>query len=426
MPKEIISLEIGKCGHEIGTAFTNNIIQEWAVYNPLEIPTESERKSNESANPFLSDFKKILFSSSSSEIHQRSLYSSIISDIPEASHNWAKGYLQSGQSHGEEFLDKITTIAEQCESLDNFLLIHSIGGGLGSGLGSFLLNLLSDHFPEIFRINFSVLPENSYEVGPYNAVLAMKEMTEYADCVYQIDNQALLDIIKKNTEGNPEINASTNYITMNNIIASYLSDLTCSIRYQGLLGMSLKEISSNLVPFPNLQYVSAAKAPISSIINNIHDDKSLVQIFNEITDENSLIKLSSKNSVYLANALIFRGNATIYDIQANTNRLKNSHKMVGWNPENFKLALYNESPLHIPISALKLSNGNSINSYFSSLKQRFLKLHKKKSFISSYTQYMDSSLFSSSLSSLEELMERYTANTQQLEEPTFSRLKMIV
>jgi hypothetical protein len=36
--------------------------------------------------------------------------------------------------------------AEYCDSLEGFTLCHSIAGGTGSGMGSYLLELLSDHW----------------------------------------------------------------------------------------------------------------------------------------------------------------------------------------------------------------------------------------------------------------------------------------
>ena len=36
--------------------------------------------------------------------------------------------------------------AEYCDSLEGFTLCHSIAGGTGSGMGSYLLELLSDRF----------------------------------------------------------------------------------------------------------------------------------------------------------------------------------------------------------------------------------------------------------------------------------------
>ncbi len=38
--------------------------------------------------------------------------------------------------------------AEGSDSLEGFVLTHSIGGGTGSGLGSFLLEKLHERFPK--------------------------------------------------------------------------------------------------------------------------------------------------------------------------------------------------------------------------------------------------------------------------------------
>jgi len=38
--------------------------------------------------------------------------------------------------------------AEGSDSLEGFILTHSIGGGTGSGLGSFMLERLNDRFPK--------------------------------------------------------------------------------------------------------------------------------------------------------------------------------------------------------------------------------------------------------------------------------------
>jgi len=46
-------------------------------------------------------------------------------------------------------MDIIDREAEGSDSLDAFLIIHSIAGGTGSGTGSFFLEKLNDRFPKI-------------------------------------------------------------------------------------------------------------------------------------------------------------------------------------------------------------------------------------------------------------------------------------
>lgn len=51
----------------------------------------------------------------------------------------------------------------------------------------------------LFRFVTAVYPSSDDDVvtSPYNSVLAMHELTEKADCVLPIENQALVDIVNK-------------------------------------------------------------------------------------------------------------------------------------------------------------------------------------------------------------------------------------
>lgn len=66
------------------------------------------------------------------------------------------------------------------------MLLHSIAGGTGSGLGSFLLERLNDRFPKRIIQTYSIFPDNqadSVVVHPYNSLLSMRRLTEFADSV---------------------------------------------------------------------------------------------------------------------------------------------------------------------------------------------------------------------------------------------------
>ena len=52
---------------------------------------------------------------------------------------------------------------------------------------------------------------------------------------------------------------------MNNIIAHLLSNLTCSMRFEGTLNVDLNEITTNLVPFPDLKFLISSLAPLYSL-----------------------------------------------------------------------------------------------------------------------------------------------------------------
>lgn len=63
--------------------------------------------------------------------------------------------------------------------------------GTGSGLGTRVLGLLEEEFPEVCRIVTSIYPsaEDDVITSPYNSVLAMSALTEHADCVLPVENQ---------------------------------------------------------------------------------------------------------------------------------------------------------------------------------------------------------------------------------------------
>jgi len=67
------------------------------------------------------------------------------------------------------------------------MLLHSIAGGTGSGLGSFLLERLNDRFPKKLIQTYSVFPDTQNAgdvvVQPYNSLLALRRLTQNADSV---------------------------------------------------------------------------------------------------------------------------------------------------------------------------------------------------------------------------------------------------
>lgn len=77
------------------------------------------------------------------------------------------------------------------------MLTHSIAGGTGSGLGSFILERLNDKFPKKLIQTYSVFPnsqEGDVVVQPYNSLLTLKRLVNHADSVVVLDNSALARI----------------------------------------------------------------------------------------------------------------------------------------------------------------------------------------------------------------------------------------
>ena len=72
---------------------------------------------------------------------------------------WSKGY-SMGSKVEEDIMDMLDREADGSDSLEGFVLCHSIAGGTGSGLGSYLLERLNDHFPKKLISTYSVFPNH--------------------------------------------------------------------------------------------------------------------------------------------------------------------------------------------------------------------------------------------------------------------------
>ena len=59
---------------------------------------------------------------------------------------WAKGHYGCSELV-EPLLDVVRREAEKCGSLQGLEVLHAVGGGTGSGLGSLLLSKLAEEFP---------------------------------------------------------------------------------------------------------------------------------------------------------------------------------------------------------------------------------------------------------------------------------------
>ena len=106
---------------------------------------------------------------------------------------WTSGYRQ-GRDHSETIENMIQHEVERADSFQGFLLCHSIAGGTGSGLGSYLLETLNDEYSQKIIQTYSVFPdmENSdVVVSPYNATLALKWLIGGANTVVILDNSEL-------------------------------------------------------------------------------------------------------------------------------------------------------------------------------------------------------------------------------------------
>jgi tubulin epsilon len=208
--REIVTVSVGQCGNQIGWRFWDVLAREHGASDSADDASLSSFFREAEGGMRIAGVSRavraraVLVDMEEGVVSQlqrsplRGLFdsASAVTDVSGAGNNWAFGYAVCGPAHRARIIDRVRLALEACESPQAFLLLHSLGGGTGSGVGSYLLEQLADEFPEPYRLTASLFPSDNDDVitSPYNALLATSRLIESADAVFSIENQALLDV----------------------------------------------------------------------------------------------------------------------------------------------------------------------------------------------------------------------------------------
>ena len=427
MPREIITIQVGQCGNQIATKFWDLALKEHSSRGVLFDDSMSSFFKNESGNsnnPILRSRALVvdteegvinnLMKSDLGELFDQKHF---IKGVSGAGNNWAHGHFEYGPTYKDSILKKVNKLVEECDSPQCFMFTHSLGGGTGSGLGTYILKLLNENYPDLFKFSVCVFPSEDDDVviSPYNTMLALNELIDHSDCVMPIDNASLFEIcnkVEKETKKGKDIIDSKKkpYDQMNSIIAHLLCNFTCSMRFEGSLNVDINDITMNLVPFPRLHFLSSSLSPLFHVLDKKLEPRKSDQIFSDIFHKDyQLISMSNfYNGTYLASALIARGDLSLSDINLNISKQKQKLKMVHWNHEGFKIGLCDHPPVGMKYGMLCLSNNTAISDCFSDIIERFNKLYKRKAHIHHYKEYMDQSQFGIAEENIVSLIREYS------------------
>ena len=65
-----------------------------------------------------------------------------------AGNSFAKGHYTEGAELVDSVLDVVRKEAEGCDALQGFDLVHSLGGGTGSGMGTLVMAKIREEYPD--------------------------------------------------------------------------------------------------------------------------------------------------------------------------------------------------------------------------------------------------------------------------------------
>ncbi|KDN49608.1 putative tubulin beta chain [Tilletiaria anomala UBC 951] len=333
-----------------------------------------------------------------------------------AGNNFAKGFYTEGAELMDGIMDVARKEAEKADMLQGFQLVHSIGGGSGSGLGTNLLTKLREEFPDRMLASWSVLPSpkvSEVVVEPYNATLSFHQLVENVDLSFCLDNEALYDICQRTLKVK-----DPGYKDLNQIIASAMSGCSTTLRFPGQLNSDLRKLGVNMVPFPRLHFFTCGYAPLVAPGSKAYSSLKVSELVSQGLSPNcTMAAIDPRLGKYLTVAAIFRGPIKSKDVEDEMYNLqmKNSTGFVEWIPQNVLTSLCDIAPPDVKMSATFIGNTTSVQELFKRTEQQFAAMFRRRAFLHWYTnEGMDELEFQEAASNLQDLISEY----QQYESAT--------
>ncbi|CAH3126689.1 unnamed protein product [Pocillopora meandrina] len=440
MPREIITLQIGQCGNQIGMEFWKQLCAEHGI-RPDGILEDFATDGTDRKDVFFyqADDEHYIPRAVLLDLEPRvidAITSSPYANLynPEnmytskhgggAGNNWASGYSQAERLHEETF-DIIDREADGSDSLEGFVMCHSIAGGTGSGMGSYLLEKLNDRFPKKLIQTYSVFPQqediSDVVVQPYNSILTLKRLTQNADCVVVLDNTALNRIAADRLHiQNPT------FSQVNQLVSTIMATSTTTLRYPGYMNNDLIGLIASLIPTPRLHFLMTGYTPLTTDqkVANIRKTTVLDVMRRLLQPKNvmvSTLRDRKHNHCYISILNIIQGEVDPTQVHKSLQRIRERKlaEFIPWGPASIQVALSRKSPYVQTahrVSGLMLANHTSISTVFEKNCRLFDKLRKREAFLENYKKeeiFKDNfDELDASREVVQQLIEEYQAATK--------------
>ncbi|GFY84687.1 beta-6 tubulin [Actinidia rufa] len=209
--REILHIQGGQCGNQIGSKFWEVVCDEHGIdptgryvgTSDLQLERVNVYYNEASCGRFVPRAVLMDLEPGTMDSVRTGPYGQIfrpdnfVFGQSGAGNNWAKGHYTEGAELIDSVLDVVRKEAENCDCLQGFQVCHSLGGGTGSGMGTLLISKIREEYPDRMMLTFSVFPSPKVSdtvVEPYNATLSVHQLVENADECMVLDNEALYDI----------------------------------------------------------------------------------------------------------------------------------------------------------------------------------------------------------------------------------------
>ncbi len=393
MAGEIVTIQVGQAGNQIAGAFWTKICKEHGIDptngKAVDVVGDTNIFFNRVGDKYIPrsvvvDLEPAVVANVREQFGTLFDPKAIVSGSDGAGNNFAIGF----NKHGAETLEQVMKVIEQrvseTESIGGFILVHSCGGGTGSGFGSKILQTIRGRYPKVPIFTFSIFPNPKISetvVEPYNTILTLSNLIKYASASIVLDNEALFEIAKNKLEiENPSLE------DLNMIIAQGLTNVTASLRFSGTLNLDLGKLVTNLVPFDDCHFLMTSTSPLVQEGKESYEKLTIKELSQQIfSDDYVCAACKPSQGKYLASSVLFRGDVKQSDINDAMATIKEQNAFVNWIPTGFKISRSETAPKDSALGLVSMSNNSEIVSVFERSCATFDRLWERKAFAFWYT-----------------------------------------
>ncbi|XP_062329012.1 tubulin delta chain [Osmerus eperlanus] len=200
----VVTLQLGQCGNQVGHELFD-VISNDASDGQRKVYSECSRERffNETTNgdlvarAVLIDMETKVITQSVAKAVKSGRWryddQSQFSQKQGSGNNWANGYCVHGPHHKEVMEDLVRREVERCDRLAGFMVMMSVAGGTGSGVGTYATQCLRDAYPNSFILNHLTWPYGTGEVivQNYNSVLTLSHLYQLSDALLVHENDTV-------------------------------------------------------------------------------------------------------------------------------------------------------------------------------------------------------------------------------------------
>jgi tubulin gamma len=453
MPREIITLQVGQCGNQIGLEFWKRLILEHGIapdgnLQPFALQGNNRQEDRKDVFFYQADDDHFVPRAILMDLEPRVVHATLASPYGKlfnseniflskegggAGNNWAAGYSQ-GQKLSEDIMDIIDREASDSDSLEGFVLCHSIAGGTGSGMGSYILETLNDRYPKKLLQTYSVFPNQNHGtdqrnggdnlisatgtsdvvVQPYNSILSLKRLALNADCSVVLDNAALERIASERLRiPNPSVSQ------LNSLVSTVMAASTATLRYPGFMNNDLVGLVAALIPTPRCHFLMTGYTPLTVEAQTSAVRKtSVLDVMRRLLQtKNVMVSTDPRNGYFTSILNIIQGDVDPTEVHKALLKIRERRdeiKFIPWGPASMQVALAKKSPyVEAPhkVSGMMLANNTCVRVLFKRAIDEFEKLRSRGAFLNQYKSQegFELSEFDDAKDVVERLSEEYEA-----------------